>query len=297
MICDACVELAEPMKGARDIRNAKAAGVPRNSPSLDTSSTATINIEDVPYSNKVLSLAQIRRIKNLLAKPARKAARTEEIKNALRMDRAQEEIERRVLGHLDERLKGAAITEAMTHTILGDEYLVRLELDLRIQPVDERCLVTGHTLLTQAASRDHFHIVQMLLRDFEADPCIPTLLGLTSPLHLAVSRGNRKIAALLLTFGADPEQTDKYNNTPLHLVTCIGVLRLLLKYSVNLCAKNLAGLTPLEHFLRNTDSDKAETSDIGRLLADCTREAQSMRKCKIIESGTHITHKKLEVVK
>jgi ankyrin repeat protein len=103
----------------------------------------------------------------------------------------------------------------------------------------------------------------MLLRDFNADPTITTLLGASSPLHLAVSGGYRQIAAILLTYGADVNATDKNGVTPLQLVNNISVLKLLLKHNANILQKNKQGLTALDYYLRYTNPDKGELSDVG----------------------------------
>ena len=54
----------------------------------------------------------------------------------------------------------------------------------------------------------HFHLVRMLINEYGADIHVPTLLARQSPLHLAVGKGLRQIASILLTHGADLHARD-----------------------------------------------------------------------------------------
>ena len=54
----------------------------------------------------------------------------------------------------------------------------------------------------------HFHLVRMLINEYEADIHVPSLLAKQTPLHLAVGKGLRQIASILLTHGADLHATD-----------------------------------------------------------------------------------------
>ena len=242
----------------------------------------------IPITDKVLSVSQVKRLKRMITqKSSVEFVRSDQAKNEQRMERAREEIHRRVLHQLDERLRKMSVSEAMLQTVLGDEYLVRLELDLRLHPIDERSSATGHTLLSEAASRGYVPIVRMLLKDFGADPNIPTLLGASSPLHLAVIGSHRQIAAMLIIHGADVEAEDRYGNCPFHLVSNIKVLRLLLKHGANILKKNKAGLTPLQYYLQHTNPDRGELSEIGIELQLRERERrEQMRSSKILAITT-----------
>ena len=242
----------------------------------------------IPITDKVLSVSQVKRLKRMITqKSSAEFVRSDQAKNEQRMERAREEIHRRVLHQLDERLRKMSVSEAMLQTVLGDEYLVRLELDLRLHPIDERSSATGHTLLSEAASRGYVPIVRMLLKDFGADPNIPTLLGASSPLHLAVIGSHRQIAAMLIIHGADLEAEDRYGNCPFHFVSNIKVLRLLLKHGANILKKNKAGLTPLQYYLQHTNPDRGELSEVGIELQLRERERrEQMRSSKILAITT-----------
>ena len=238
-----------------------------------------------PITDKVLSLSQVKRLKRMIVqRSTAETVRSASVKNELRMNRAREEIGRRVLQQLDGRMRSTAVSEARLQTILGNEYLVRLELDLGLHPVDERDRSTGHTLLTEAASRGHFPIVRMLLKDFRADPNLPTLLGSSTPLHLAVIGSHRPIAALLIIHGADLEAEDRYGCCPLHLVSNMKVLRLLLKHGANILKKNKAGLTPLQYYLQFTNPERGELSEVGIELQ--LRERQRRDQLRAMRSLT-----------
>ena len=245
---------------------------------LKSESKAVVTSEAmIPITDKVLSVSQVKRLRRMITQKASiEVVRSDQAKNELRMSRAREEIHRRVMHQLDERLRRMSVSEAMLQTVLGDEYLVRLELDLRLHPIDERSSATGHTLLSEAASRGHLPIVRMLLKEFGADPNISTLLGASSPLHLAVVGSHRQVAAMLIIHGADLQAEDRYGSSPLHLVSNIKVLRLLLKHGADILRKNKAGLTPLQYFLQHTNPDRGELSEVGMEMALRERERREM---------------------
>ena len=248
-----------------------------------------VSSEARPTTDKVLSVSQVKRLKRMITqKSSVEMVRSDQAKNELRMNRARKEIQRRVLHQLDERLRKMSVSEAMLQAVLGDEYLVRLELDLCLHPIDERSSATGHTLLTEAASRGHLPIVRMLLKDFGADPNIPTLLGASSPLHLAVIGSHRQIAAMLIIHGADLEAADRYGSCPIHFVSNVKILRLLLKHGANILKKNKAGLTPLQYYLQCTNPDRGELSEVGIELQLREREQRDQLRCSKILALTTI---------
>lgn len=231
------------------------------------------------YSNKVLSMNQMRRFRSMIIKSKDKnVPRSDKLKNDLRMERARVDINKKLLRQMESRLKAQHITEAMSFTVLGDEYSVRLELDLHFHEVNDRCLTTGRTLLCEAAARGHFPIVSMLVKDFHADVNIPSLLGKSSPLHLAVANDYRQVVALLLTHSAEVNAIDKYGNAPLHLVKSVNILRLLLKFGAELFLKNNAGLVPAEYYTRITNPDKGYNSEVGFEFSRVRESAIELRR-------------------
>lgn len=164
-----------------------------------------------------------------------------------------------------ERIIQSKCSDLMRYCCVGDEHRLRQELD-----VSKKSLVNvrdmkmgGHTLLHEAVGRGYLHIVRMLLSDFHANPNVATLMGWTSPLHLAVERDFRQIAAYLIAFGANLRATDTKGCIPLHLVKSIHVMKLLLKYvdRFDPCTKSAEGLLPSEHYAKYAD----EESKIGPL--------------------------------
>ncbi|KAN0142065.1 Ankyrin repeat-containing domain protein [Lactarius tabidus] len=77
-----------------------------------------------------------------------------------------------------------------------------------------------------------------------------------TPLHLASYFGRPAIVQVLLDFGAKPDATDGYGETPLHLLSrgkCdsqddgVSVARLLLKFGADINAPDVENRTPLHH--------------------------------------------------
>ena len=76
----------------------------------------------------------------------------------------------------------------------------------------------------------HYALARMLLVEYKANPNIVSMLGSTTPLHIAVERGHRQMSALLLSFGANVNAKDKQGNSPLHYCRNNLILRLLMKF-------------------------------------------------------------------
>lgn len=153
-----------------------------------------------------------------------------------------------------ERIIKSRCSDPMRFTCTGDEYRLRQELEVygkkSVNVRDVR--MGGRTLLHEAVGRGYLHIVRMLLSDFQANPNIATLLGWTSPLHLAVEKNYRQIAAYLIAFGANLKATDSYGRVPFHLVKSIGMMKLLLKYTdlFNPYTTTTEGLLPSQHYAK-----------------------------------------------
>ena len=150
---------------------------------------------------------------------------------------------------LQERLNSLPSSRASKYAIVGDEFRLRQEL-LRGHPVNEVDSRSGRTLLLEAVAAGYLHLVRMLIYDFHADLSCVTSLGKATALHIAVDGNFRQIASMLITHGANLNARDMFGRTPLHMVKSLSMLKLLLKYPVDVIAKTNKGLTPLGHYLQ-----------------------------------------------
>jgi hypothetical protein len=157
------------------------------------------------------------------------------------------------------RLQLSTVSDANRYVTLGQDLELRRELTFGY-PINQRDLTTGRTLLHEASACGHYHIVHMLCHEFRANTTIPTLMGSSTALHLAVAGGYRQIASLLITFGGDVNAKDRRECIPLHYVKKLGVAKLLFRYPVIANAKNVEGLTPCEYYLKNTPVEEQDTA-------------------------------------
>ena len=173
-------------------------------------------------------------------------------RKAYRMERLQELVVSSNARFRADRVVQSGCSEAMRFCIVGDDVRLRQELEVYGKKiVDKRDMRWGgHTLLHEAVGRGHLHIVSMLLSDFHANPNVATLLGWSSPLHMAVERDLRQIAAYLIAFGGNLRGLDSYGRIPFHLVKSVSVMKLLLKYKhlFEVDTKSAEGLYPSQHY-------------------------------------------------
>ncbi|KAJ7586381.1 ankyrin repeat-containing domain protein, partial [Mycena floridula] len=91
-------------------------------------------------------------------------------------------------------------------------------------------------------------IVNLLLKHKDIDLDVATGSGST-PLREAIRRGHESILRLLLQHGANPNQSDKASETPLHAAACQGnvliLVDLLMSYKIVADAKDHSGRTAL----------------------------------------------------
>ncbi len=89
-----------------------------------------------------------------------------------------------------------------------------------------------------------------------------SLLKTLGPLlHLSVALGNMSLSELLLELGANPNATDSFGNTPLHLAHYVGdavLIRLFMEHGSDINVRNRYGLTA------------ADFSDAPKVFADVT---------------------------
>lgn len=201
---------------------------------------------------------------------------------------------------LERRMREMPNSAANKHALLGDEIRMRQEMKLG-HPVDQRDARTGRTVLLDAVASGHFSIVRMLIYEFQADISVPTTLGRATPLHIAVDKGFRQITSLLVGAGADCDAKDLYDRTPLHMVSQLNILKLLLRHNPDAAVRSKEGLTPLEHYLKYVPKEKHNDELVimlgakeDRRMVEITKQAmqrkqalreQAAKNAELVKSG------------
>ncbi len=145
---------------------------------------------------------------------------------------------------LQHRVETSAMKEVNKLAKLGDEYNLRNMIWTTDYDVNRRCMVTGRTMLHEAAGAGQLHIVRMLCREFRANVNVPTVMGKAFAIHHAAAGGYRQIVAMLVTHGADVNCVDAQRNTPLHYCTKVNVMKTLLRFGADGAVRNRKGQTP-----------------------------------------------------
>ena len=183
---------------------------------------------------------------------------------------------------LAQRLSKTPLSQANRHCILGDE--IRLKQDIEFgHSLDARDRVSGRSLLTEAVAAGHFHIVRMLIHDYDVDVNSMTLLASQSALHLAVYGCKRQIASILITYGADVNIRDKQGRTPLHMVRSMALAKLLFKFDVDVFAKTYdEGLGPSAFYLKYVPQDeRLEELYNYLIMKENKKEAENRKKLRM----------------
>jgi ankyrin repeat protein len=142
--------------------------------------------------------------------------------------------------------------------LCNNQIILRRLLGTTCQFQQDQITSNGRTPLHLAARWGHLETTILLLKSYEADPCIANTNG-SQPLHLAVIHGHEQLCNYLLTDQRVIQmihQTTNKGNTPLHLAAKHGhsniTLRLLEKgASLSINEPNSEGDTPLSLAIKN----------------------------------------------
>lgn len=109
--------------------------------------------------------------------------------------------------------------------------------------VNQKDKATGRTLLHEAAAGGDLELVEFLI-DCGATETTRTLLGRSTPLHLAAASGVWQVVDLLLLQGVDANDTNRAYETALHCATNVDVVKALMRAGARADLKDRAGHTP-----------------------------------------------------
>lgn len=177
-------------------------------------------------------------------------------------------------------MKLSTVSKANIYALVGDEYALRQTLELGF-PINRRDPTSGRTVLMEAVAGGHFQIARMLLSEFKANARIATLLGDSSPLHMAVERGYRQIASLVITYGADVNVRDRRGLSPLHCVKKISLVKLLHRYKVDHLAKTREGLLPSEYYDKYTLKEEIDPAILTCLIRVEENEKKERKRIEL----------------
>ena len=111
---------------------------------------------------------------------------------------------------------------------------------------------------------DSYDFIQYILKKKININTQESLNGLTA-LHQIITKNNKGVTIMLLTFGAKVDIADFYGNTSLHYAVTennLEIIRIIMKYEINYNLTNIDGDTPLHLYLLQSNQD----SDIVRKL-------------------------------
>lgn len=188
------------------------------------------------------------------------------------------------------RLKLSRMTDGNRFAIMGDEMLLRQEITLG-RGVNERDPFHGRTLLIDAAASGSLNVVYYLLREAKADPNVPSMMGETTALHVAVANGYRQLASMLILHGANYNARDREGCVPLHLVTKLSLVKLLMKFDIDALVRSRKGMLPSEYWLKHVPPDEQDPAVERALLKLEDQQSRELVKQKVqqhaIESNVY----------
>jgi hypothetical protein len=121
--------------------------------------------------------------------------------------------------------------------------------------VDVKSSDTGRTMLHEASSFGYKDMCKMLVTEFGAKVSPHTLLGSTTPLHLAAAAGQRNLCFMLLSWGAKVNAKDSIGRIPLHYAATKNTARMLCENKSDVVHEDVNGETPIEAAQQRGDSE------------------------------------------
>lgn len=185
-----------------------------------------------------------------------------------RLQKTNELLASKIGEYLEQRLMASDLSRQARFVRLGDEYRLRATVMHDGININQRERSSGRTLICEAAAYGQYSIARYLCAELRVDVNKVTMIGSITPLHMAVQAGYRQICSLLITYGAKVDATDRYGNTPMHLLKKRTILKLLVKSEASPLIKNKAGDNALEAYIKNTLSEMPMSGMIdGRAVA------------------------------
>ena len=127
---------------------------------------------------------------------------------------------------------------------------------------------TGRTALFEAAANGYYEIVKYLLEEHQCNVNKRTVLGKSTPLHVAVELDHRQVAIYLILNGADIDAQDKYGSTALHLTNTLTIAKMLQKFNANCLIRNSRGYQPSYAYKIRSEADGKFDQVVYNFLSD-----------------------------
>jgi ankyrin repeat protein len=205
-----------------------------------------------PAEPYVLDASQLKRLQRLIdinnSRITHRQGHRNKSRSQLNLEKVERLAKEKKQEFLVQRLANSRMSNANKFARQGDEYSLRQFLYGNAYDVDTRDLTTGRTCLIEACATGQLHIVRMLCGEFRANVGIPTIMGNSTALHVAVEAGFRQVIAMLVTHGANVNRTDNQGCTSLHYMKNLSCMKTLLRFGANPLIRNKKGMTPLQYY-------------------------------------------------
>ena len=225
---------------------------------------------DSRQTKKMYQLLELQETRRMLDKKKNQLKLEGETHQQAVIRRLQEIMEKKHRSFVDQRMEEAKCLVVTKYARRGDDMMLRRILESPGNNIKEhinmRDMNTGRNMLIEAASGGHYTLARMLLVEYKASPRCTSILGKSTPLHIAVQHGHRQMCALLLSFGADANAKDKQGNTPLHYCTNKLILRLLFKFDCDPLLVNRKLQLASAYYKEVTPSEEVDPDLYGEFL-------------------------------